>query len=155
VTPVGVLAERFISRLQKSGLSVQSGAAAEQIRRFEVANAVQLPLDLVEFLSCVDGMKEGEIDFENHIRILSLGELQPLVDQLPEYAATVLDATHAYVFADFLLWSLAYVIWLTPHRVDRTPVYLVGDGPPICVAASFAGFLELYVDNSPDLIPRK
>ena len=149
------LIARFVDRLRSAGLAAPTGIPLEQVRQFEARYRVQLPTDMVQFFRCVNGMKPGDLDPENHLRVWALDEIEPLAAQVPEYATSVEDAEHAFVVADFLIWSLGYATWLTPSAVSASPIFLVGDGPPIRIAASFQEFLEMYVDNSPELVPPK
>jgi hypothetical protein len=149
------LVERFVERLHEAELVAPVGASLEQIRRFEARYRVQIPGDMVRFFVRVNGMKTGEMDPDSYVRLWSLEELSPLTTHLPEYSRSVDNADHAFVIADFLIWSMGYVSWLPATSVSSAPVYLVGEQPPIRVAESFAEFLELYIANPAGLVPRK
>ena len=149
------LIAHFIQRLREKDLQVRAGAALAEIQAFERKNAVQLPIEMTEFYLGIDGMDSAEIDPESHIRMYGIGDLQPLTELLPEYSRGIPNAQHAFVVADYLMWSLGYAVWLSDTILGATPVFLVGDGNPIRVSASFEEFIALFAHNSPALLPTK
>ena len=149
---MGDLCVRFARRLREQGLAVREGATAAEIRDFESKHGVQLPLDMMHFFCHTDGMRDDDLDLVNYIRFWPIGELRTLVDELPEYSRRVDNPQGAYVFADHLYWSLGFVVWLAPELVPAAPVFLVGDGPPVRVAESFAEFLKMYIEDAPGLL---
>jgi hypothetical protein len=155
MTPMGELCAQFTRRLREHGLAVREAASPAAIQEFESKYGVQLPLDMMHFFHHTNGMLEDELDPVSHVRVWPVEELRSLSEELPDYSRQLENPERAYVFADHLYWSLGYVVWLSPTLVHETPVFLVGDGPPVKVAESFAEFLNMYVDEPSRLLPPK
>jgi hypothetical protein len=136
-------------------MTIRSGAANETLAAFESRFGVQLPMDMMHFYCHTDGMADDELDANSRIKIWPLNRVNTLAAELPEYSRNVEKADQAFVFADHLFWSLGYVVWLSQDLVAATPVFLVGDEPPILVAHSFSTFLCMYLNELPGILPKR
>jgi hypothetical protein len=146
------LCDRFIDRLRAQSLQVPKGVTDQDINRFGEIHRIELPADILSFYRRVNGMGPDDMDGGNQIRFWSLEQLQSLATELPEYARLVEGADRFIVFADRLLWSIGYALWLSPGSTVSAPVFVVGVKQPLKVADGFADFLRMYVEDSPDLL---
>ena len=134
---------QLTQRWKESQLNTRPGASAQQLSQFEDRFATKLGSGIREYFRAVNGMEKNEMDAD-HIRFWPLEEVKPLSEDInaPESA----EYRGYYLFADYLLWSHIYAINLsTPGSGD---IVMVGGKEPRRVAASFAEFVHLYLENS-------
>lgn len=143
-----VAGEKLRARWLAEGKSVRPGVPLETIRRFEELRALELPDDVVAYFTSVDGTDAMD---SKAFRFWRFEELKTVPDDCPEYADFP-DAGDFFVFADYLVWSLAYAIRLGPKRSTQAGEVIVLGAPPAAVVApSFQAFVDLYLADDPSL----
>ena len=134
---------------------LNSGASDHELNGFESKYRVKLPLDLRNYFSYVNGMKEGQTD-KDLIRfwpieeVISLGEYYEDSSYLP-------DANSLFIFADWSIEAHLYAIHLGKDDSIVTKVYVMGQHQRGLqeVSESFTDFADLYVTNVMQVWPKK
>jgi hypothetical protein len=147
-----ILAQCLIDRLQARGLPVRRGATPGHLLAFESRFNVLLHQDMSAIFKQVDGMAD-EPDPANLIRIWPIGKVSPLMAELPQYSVSIDDADHLYVVADYSYSALGYVAKLSSSSAAPGPVFIVGEGAPVQVAACYAEFVGMFLSDSAGLVP--
>lgn len=151
------IGEELIAYWRSQNMALQSGASEDQIEAFELRYQVRLPFDLRDYYLQINGM---DIHWP-HAQDRNGFSFWPLekVKTVPEEARShtngwshFLGAEHHFIFADYLDWSWAYAIHLSPEVSHDNPVSLIGKPEaPIKIANSFSDFIGLYLVDSPQL----
>ena len=138
----------------RGGLKIEDGVSESELTAFENKYKVHLPEDLRDYFSFVNGMSDGEMD-DALFRFWMLNEVEPLSKANPEYAGPdYIDAADSvFLFADFLLWSHAFAIRLSPEKEKQSnTVYVIGVSPAKPIAGSFSEFVEIYLTDNERLV---
>ena len=143
--------DRLIARWKAEGAVIRRGVQEERLSEFEEHNGVVLPWDFKRYFLTADGLSNDGGDGFLFWPLASVKSV-PAVCTEENVPLPVVDEPNQYfVFADYLQWSWAFAIYLADQIVARNPVVLVGTPEPTVVAQSFSAFVELYLDDSPDL----
>ena len=141
---------------QHAGIVASETASLAEIARFSQMHQVQLPADLVRYFALVNGTA-GTYD-EEFFCFNSLDEVQSVAERFHDYHGVpkYSDLLHTwpahptfYVFADYMIHSLAYAIGLDAQPTSPNPVFVLCGGTYRLIAASFTEFLALYRRDSP------
>ena len=127
------------------GLRAPVVASESDLEAFEQNNGVRLPADLRKYfleLNGTDGDGDAQI-----FRFWPLGEIRR-VDR-KDFA--LLDADSYFLFADYLMESWYYAIYLGNDPFFQNRVILTGFPRNPVVAQTFSEFLELYLRDEPKL----
>ncbi len=143
--------DRLTQRWKEARLTIRPGVRAERLGQFKQRSGVQLGPGIREYFKAVNGMALDEMDPDCHMRFWPLQEVKPVQEEFD--APWVAQYTGSYLFADYLLWSHAYAIDLTP--AGQEAIVMVGGKTPRPVAPSFTDFVWMYLDNSEQLFPQQ
>jgi hypothetical protein len=147
--------DKLVTYWRKLRLPIVAGCSEEVLARFEKEHSVQLPADMRGYFGIVNGMRPGSpgdqdpqgFSFWPLERVRWVPE--ELADRSPQ-TVSFPGSEQFYVFADYLDWSWAYAIRLSPGA-SRTEVVIIGKDQPELVAESFSTFVDLYLGDSPRL----
>ncbi len=157
---LAALLERLKDFWSKQGVRIQPGVSNEEIGTFESRYQVQLPPDLREYFTSVNGMQRWETD-KNMFSFLPIHAIKNIPEELahcrgiPDYrdiVRTLADPHCWFVIVDYLITSAVYAVRFTAD-IESTPVLWIGNG--VChriVAPTFADFLEAYLANPYELL---
>ena len=115
------------------------------IAAFEERRCVRLPSDFREYLMAANGMAPPRDTDDEGFCFWPIERICPVVESNAS-AATFEDAVQYFIFADYLQWSWAYAIRLSPDGSSQNPVVIVGSksGVPQRLADTFTAFVDLY-----------
>lgn len=136
------------------GINICSGASEKEIEQFESTNSVQLPEDLRNYFTQVNGMDNSRNSEywtcdEQEITFWSLQE----VKRLPE--GVMLSHFHNpesfFEFADWSICAHTYAIRLSSNLQEPNPVYVLYD-QPVQIASSFTEFVLEYIKTNNNVL---
>jgi hypothetical protein len=135
-------------------------ATDSQVVEFEASHKLQLPQDLRDYFTAINGT-DGESDNELftfctlakfQAATLVLGAWQ---NGIPRHS-DVLDKIHGietcYVFADYFISLIFYAIKLYPTASAENEIYAICGGDYEVIAKSFSEFIDMYLQQSAELI---
>ena len=120
-----------------------------EVESFQLKYGVAIPVDMVAYLTTVDGSSDGHMDVDL-FRFWPLGELVPVHEELDMRGGVIYPDRFAYpdcfVFADYLVNSWLYAVKLTTDPTQPAPVYRVtaSETPGEQMSASFKEFMTNY-----------
>jgi hypothetical protein len=118
-------------------------ATEDEIHAFEQRHGVKLPTELLDYFLFLNGMDQAPGFF----RFWPLTKLIPLRSE----SVTVLEAERYFVFADYMMGTWYYAIYLGDDPFLQNRVILKDfPGRPV-IALNFSEFIELYLIDSPKL----
>jgi SMI1/KNR4 family protein SUKH-1 len=118
-------------------------ATEEEIQAFEERNSVRLPADLREYFQRLNGIDSAPGFF----RFWPFSKLIPL--KSPSFPT--FEADHYFIFADYMMGTWYYAIYLGEDQFLQNRVILPDcPGHPV-VAPGFSEFIELYLTDSAKL----
>jgi hypothetical protein len=128
------------------------------ILKFETDHNVKFPEDFRSYFKLVNGM-DGEVD-DGFYEFYSLDKVGNVVTLLGDYGtprhgesiAMIKNPENCFVFADYSINLIAYVIRLNHIDSERNEVYAICGDVYKIIAKSFSDFISLYLENSDDLI---
>jgi SMI1 / KNR4 family (SUKH-1) len=141
---------------QQAGTIALQTASEAELARFAQKHQIQLPADLVRYFALVNGT--GGEYVKPFFRFYALAEVQSVAERFHDYHGVpkYSDLLHTwpeygqfYVFADYMIHSLAYAIRLNPQTTSTNPVFVLCGGTYRPIAGSFTEFLALYRLDSP------
>jgi hypothetical protein len=146
---------RLIETWAAWGLKLRPGVSEHDLDAFEATHQVRLPPDFRDYLGRCNGFDyQGGGSLPDDLR--GLLEFVPLrsMEKIAAKASVVTrrrGSASAYLFfADYLISSHVYGIRLAADPSAATPVVAwFGPGDVCQIAASFAGFVDVYLD-APD-----
>ena len=147
--------ERLKEHWLRDKVVLNSGASDQELKSFESRYQVKLPLDLRNYFSSVNGMKEDQTDKEL-IRfwpieeVVSLGEYHKDSSYLP-------DANSLFIFADWSIEAHLYAIHLGKGDSIVNQVYVMGQHQRAMqqVSESFTDFASQYLTDVMQVWPKK
>jgi hypothetical protein len=139
---------------QRDGSVLRPGALEADLEAFEVRYGLRLHPEMRAYLGLVDG--QDEMDPASYIRFWTLAEIKTAAEELKQPGGMAGRTAGWFVFADFLIWSHAYVIRLSHDPQADAPVGLChgtlpSDGAFPLIARSFGEFVDLCLNDSPRL----
>lgn len=146
---MSTLAEKLKAYWISSGAKIRSAARPEAIEAFEARYEVQLNDDLRDYFLVVNGLEEGEWD-DHMTEWYSLEKWQRLTEtgwSLNGFQ----DLASYFLFADYSLDALGYVIRLSANRSDPNLIMRLG-GDPELIAESFSQLIEAYLADPATLL---
>ncbi|MFC6224613.1 SMI1/KNR4 family protein [Hymenobacter artigasi] len=128
------------------------------ILKFETDRNVNFPEDFRSYFKLVNGM-DGEVD-DGFYEFYSLDKVDDVVTLLGDYGmpkhgksiAVMENPENCFVFADYSINLIAYVIRLNHINSKRNEIYAICGGAHKIIAESFSDFISLYLENSDDLL---
>jgi hypothetical protein len=142
LVPIDALVAEVLDRLRAEGIEPLPPCSPEDLLAFERRHGVELPHDLRAWYAATDGMEYGPD--EHGLWFLPLAELAPAA---PDWgSAEALDGY--FVLVDYMIRSHVYAIRL---RGGPDEVVRLAEDAPEPVAASFAEFLEAYLERPDSL----
>jgi len=126
---------------------------------FESKNGLLLPPDLAEYFRLLDNAI-NELDKDLY-QFYMFDQFKSIEKELahwggiPDYrniVNTLNQCENCFVFADYMFHMFAYAIRLYPQTTDINEVYMICGDKYKILANSFSGFLDLYFDDSIELI---
>jgi cell wall assembly regulator SMI1 len=124
------------------------GATDEKIASFERTHSVNLPDDLRNYLLRLNGIDADP-------QLFCFWPIEKIIPISPDSfgmdrAIVELDEPHRYfIFADFLIESHYYAIYLGDDANRQYRVILPDFPNQPAIASSFSDFLELYLEDHP------
>lgn len=112
-----------------------------ELAQFEARHSVTLPADFREYLLKLNGVEEDPDLF----RFWPLQELRPV--DVPNF--TVRERNKFFFFADYLIESHYYAIYLGDDPQLQNWVVIPCMPKQPFVATTFTGFIELYLQDAP------
>jgi hypothetical protein len=135
-------------------------ATESQVVEFEVSRNLQLPQDLRDYFTAINGT-DGEPDNEL-FAFCTLAQFQAATQVLGAWQngtprhSDVLEKMHSfetcYVFADYFISLIFYAIKLYPTASAGNEVYAICGEDYKVIAKSFSEFIDLYLQQSSELI---
>lgn len=143
------VAERVLAFWRSCGVPLAPPASTTEIERFEILHALSIPDALRHLLSAANGLECDAKDDEG-FRFMGIEEYESMPNHSLSRGQPGLSDT-AFVFVDYLDWSWGYAVEMSGEH--RGSVYMVGtaDGVPSLVSRSVEHFLQLYLDDDPQL----
>ena len=118
-------------------------ATDDDIQAFEEHNGVRIPADLREYFQRLNG-----IDMDPGLfRFWPLSRVIPLKTS----SAVALETNRYFIFADYMVGTWYYAIYLGEDPFLQNRVILPDFPSQPRVASSFSEFVELYLTDSPRL----
>lgn len=115
----------------------------DDLQAFEEQNSLRLPADLREYFQRLNG-----IDMDPGLfRFWPLSRLIPVKSS----SAVALEADRYFVFADYMVGTWYYAIYLGEDPFLQNRVILPDFPSQPVIARSFSEFVELYLTDSPRL----
>jgi hypothetical protein len=143
----------LFSRLEKHWYAVGAGSVAvrppnaseSEIADFERINGVTLPPDFREYFSRFNGTGD-----DSDAKLFCFKPIGKIYSLEPNRSG-INDAENYFIFADYMIDSWYYAIYLGNDRALQHKVILPDfpDHPEI--APDFSAFLELYLKDDPKL----
>ena len=127
---------------------VRAGASADAFDRFQVRYSVRLPDDLKASYSLMDGADDSTNPGGSWMRFWPIHEFVPAKDK-PRAARD--DGRKLFVFADYAIACVYYVVDLRPGSGSFGHVHALGATRVTEVAQTFAEFVQLVLANSDKL----
>ncbi|TGD81810.1 SMI1/KNR4 family protein [Hymenobacter wooponensis] len=135
-------------------------ATESQVAELEVSHNLQLPQDLRDYFTAINGT-DGESDNEL-FSFYTLAQFQAATQVLGAWQngiprhSDVLDKIHGietyYVFADYFISLTFYAIKLYPTASAENEVYAICGRDYKVIAKSFSEFIDMYLQQSAELI---
>ncbi|MFL9485559.1 hypothetical protein ACI6Q2_22450 [Chitinophagaceae bacterium LWZ2-11] len=126
---------------------------------FELENALLMPSDLVEYFKLIDNaaneLSKDLSQFYTFDQFKSIKNELAHWGGVPDYrniVNTLVQHENCFVFADYMSHLFAYAIRLYPNKTEVNEVYMICGDKHKIVANSFSGFLDLYFNNSLELV---
>jgi len=116
--------------------SKSTAATAREIAGFEQENGVSFPADFRDYLLRFNGIEEDPELF----CFWPIGKIRRL-----DFATSLLQPEKYFLFADFLIESIYYAIYLGDDPFFRNRVVLPDYPGSPTIAPTFTEFLELYL----------
>lgn len=140
------LASRLKQHWIDANCTVRPGATTAEFAGFEALHGVRLPHSMCRVYGVMDGLEEGECD-NILLRLWPLKEIRLLAhwvdrdETLPE----VPDPQAAFVFADWSIMAMMFVLQLSKTDPTVETVYALGVETP--VASTFAEWIEMVLQG--------
>jgi hypothetical protein len=148
--------QKLVGHWRGEGLTIVTGAPEEALLRFEAKYNATLStdLDFREYLLNVDGMAQvgGKDCDQKGFAFWPLNRIRSVPEECVESKVGVPrvdDVGKYFVFADYMQWSWAYAIGVSPNQEGQ--ILQFGTSSPRIVAYSFSEFVEAYVRDSGQL----
>ncbi|MFT3934436.1 MAG: SMI1/KNR4 family protein [Chitinophagaceae bacterium] len=132
--------------------------ADRKLARFEQEHGLLLPEDLKDYYRMTRNpdrdLDKGMYTFYPLYHFESVNKALGNWGGVPDYrniVHTLNASAHCFVFADYMSHLFAYAIRLYPDNTTINEVYLICGDQYKQVAHSFSGFIELYLNDSPEL----
>ena len=129
----------------------------EELDAWEARHGCTLPADAREYFLALNGFDGGEARGQMDAELITfwnLSEVRPLSEEAPLLG--VPDAGSYFAFADHLMWSHAYALFLPSDERMRSLVVLVEDDQPTALTLSLSAFLEGYLRSDKEILfPRR
>ena len=122
-----------------------SNATESEIADFEKTNAVTLPLDLREYFLRFNGTGD-----DTDAKLFCFWPIHKLCSLQSNYRG-IGEAESYFIFADFMVESWYYAIYLGDNPSLRHRVILPDFPSHPEIAPDFSAFLELYLNDDPKL----
>jgi hypothetical protein len=143
----------LFSRLEKHWYAAGTGSVAvrpphateSEIADFERINGLTLPPDLREYFLRFNGT-----DDDGDAKLFCFKPIEKLCSLHPGYPA-LNDAEYYFIFADFMIDSWYYAIYLGNNPSLQHKVILPDFPNHPEIAPDFSAFLELYLNYDPKL----
>lgn len=131
--------------------AAQPGATEKALSEFERRYSVQLPEDFRDYLRRANGTGDDMDDLG--FQFWSLDRIKPVEVEIDQHKPDRDLYPGCFVFADYLLWCWAYAIQFAgdPAEIGRIFIVRVDGTRPPPIAASFTGFAEAYLADSPTI----
>jgi len=126
------------------------GASEAEIQAFEQTHALKLPADLRGYFLRFNGIDEGP-DIFCFWPIAKLATVQTPAFNSLKATVNLREANRYFVFADYLIESHYYAIYLGDNPLFQNRVILPDFPDQPIIAPSFSSFLELYLLDDPRL----
>jgi hypothetical protein len=118
-------------------------ATEDEILAFEKSNRLRFPADLREYFLRFNGIDEDD-------RVFRFWQLEMLLPVNTENCNLV-DAGRYFIFADYLIESNYYAIYLGENLLYQNRVVIPDYPNKPVIAPTFSSFLELYLLDDPRL----
>lgn len=122
-----------------------SNASESEIADFEKTNAVTLPPDLRKYFLRFNGTGD-----DTDSRLFCFWPIHKLCSLQSEYPR-IKEAGFYFIFADFMVQSWYYAIYLGDNPILQHRVILPDFPHHPEIAPDFSAFLELYLKDTPKL----
>jgi len=139
-------------------IKVSRLANDEEICAFESAYNARLPQDLKEYFKQVNGTNDQSdsefIQFYSLDKIKKVSETYDGWHGVPDYkliVKTLDEHEKYYAFANYNIHVFCYAIKLTASESENE-VLVIGGGEYKKIANSFTGFIDLYLNDSDELL---
>jgi hypothetical protein len=153
------IGERIRAHWEKQSVETRPGASLEDIEAFQTRYDVILPKDMRDYVTAVDGMKDGDTD-EDMYSFKSLRDVKSVVEdfgqdgEVPDCYRECVNALEArgkfFVIIDYMIYSHIYAILLSSDPSKAGPVIWTDGCRSFDIAPSFSAFAENYLAD-----PRK
>lgn len=117
----------------------------DELVKTERRLGIVLPTDVRAFYEHMNGTPDMTDGAHGLITLWSLDKWKRIEDESPEFAQGALANT--VVFADHSYWCWAYSARFTADEPKGMEVYVVANGEPIPIAASFTDFVQMVLSD--------
>jgi hypothetical protein len=127
-------------------IRIGKGISKEEIYKFENKYNISIPKDFKYYLTYINGMdcsESWETD-RDLITFWPINKIKPLSEEAPECAIS--NRRLYYVFADYSINAMLYLIQLSREPEVPTPIFVLGNNL-IKVADNFHEFIVRYIKN--------
>src|SRR5215813_1197955 len=144
---------QLIESWRSQNLPIQTACSEDDVRSFETRYKIVLPSDMREYFLNVNGMTPyfpGYQDEEGY-SFWPLERMRTIAEDNEAHDRRYLKLTEEdsfFLFCDYLDWSWAYAVKISPGSVAAEGIYLMGCRNPIKISDSFSEFVRLYFEDS-------